>query len=64
MFCFSIYTFDQATPGGPAMTWGMFAIGHLELNDTLEAGRLFKKQTGNVAAPYNVNKIVQYLCKL
>ena len=45
------------------MTWGMFAIGHLELNDTLEAGRLFKRQTGNVAAPYNVNKIV-HLCKL
>ena len=63
MFYFSIKYFCQATPGGPAMTWGMFAIGHLELNDTIEAGRLFKRQTGNVAAPYNVNKIV-HLCKL
>nr|XP_022334710.1 protein-glucosylgalactosylhydroxylysine glucosidase-like [Crassostrea virginica] len=49
-----LHIYENATPGGPAMTWGMFAIGHLELNDTLEAGRLFKKQTGNVAAPYNV----------
>ncbi|XP_062577760.1 protein-glucosylgalactosylhydroxylysine glucosidase-like [Saccostrea cucullata] len=46
--------YENATPAGPAMTWGMFAIGYLELNDTAEAARLFKKQEGNVAAPFNV----------
>ncbi|XP_061173410.1 protein-glucosylgalactosylhydroxylysine glucosidase-like [Saccostrea echinata] len=46
--------YENVTPAGPAMTWGMFAIGYLELNDTTEAARLFRKQEENVAAPFNV----------
>lgn len=38
------------------MTWGMFSIGYLELNNLADAARLFKKQEGNVAAPYNVSE--------
>lgn len=38
------------------MTWGMFSIGYLELNNLADAARLFKKQEGNVAAPYNVRE--------
>ena len=30
-------------PGGPAMTWGMFAVGYLELGDTARAEELFKR---------------------
>lgn len=46
--------YENATPGGPAMTWGMFSIGYIELNNSADAARLFKRQEGNVAAPYNV----------
>lgn len=38
------------------MTWGMFSIGYLELDNLTDAARLFKKQEGNVAAPYNVRE--------
>lgn len=38
------------------MTWRMFSIGYLELNNSADAARLFKKQEGNVAAPYNVGE--------
>ena len=30
-------------PGGPAMTWGMFAVGYLELGDTDRAVELFQR---------------------
>ena len=30
-------------PGGPAMTWGMFAIGYLELGDVERGWSLFQK---------------------
>ncbi|XP_060072816.1 protein-glucosylgalactosylhydroxylysine glucosidase-like [Ylistrum balloti] len=46
--------YAKVTPGGPAMTWGMFAIGWLELNDTDKAENLFKKQFGNVVPPFNI----------
>ncbi|XP_048736070.2 protein-glucosylgalactosylhydroxylysine glucosidase-like isoform X2 [Ostrea edulis] len=49
-----LHIYENATPSGPAMTWGMFAIGYLELNNTSDAARLFEKQEGNVATPFNV----------
>lgn len=36
------------------MTWSMFAIGWLELNDTTKANGLFKKQFDNVNEPFKV----------
>ncbi|OWF37121.1 Acid trehalase-like protein 1 [Mizuhopecten yessoensis] len=44
--------YEKATPGGPAMTWGMFAVGWLELNDTSKAEAAFKKQFQNVIPPF------------
>lgn len=46
--------YEKVTPGGPAMTWGMFAIGWLELNETAKAENLFKKQFNNVVPPFNI----------
>ncbi|OWF37122.1 protein-glucosylgalactosylhydroxylysine glucosidase-like [Mizuhopecten yessoensis] len=46
--------YEKVTPGGPAMTWGMFAIGWLELNEIAKAERLFKKQFINVVPPFNI----------
>ena len=37
-------TYEAVTdPGGPAMTWGMYAIGYLELGQEERAGDLFRK---------------------
>ncbi|XP_033733626.1 protein-glucosylgalactosylhydroxylysine glucosidase-like [Pecten maximus] len=46
--------YEKATPGGPAMTWGMFAVGWLDLNDTTKADDLFKKQFQNVIPPFYI----------
>lgn len=45
----------KVTPGGPAMTWGMFAIGWLELNQIEKANSLFARQFDNVRAPFYVS---------
>lgn len=38
---------------GPAMTWGAFAIGWLEINETSRGDSMFKKQySGNVVGPW------------
>lgn len=44
----------KVTPGGPAMTWGMFAIGWLELNQLDKANALFARQFDNVREPFYV----------
>jgi len=45
----------KVTPGGPAMTWSMFAIGWLELNQIDKANSLFARQFDNVRAPFYVS---------
>ena len=37
------------------MTWGMFAIGWLEVGDTEKAKELFYKQLENKREPFNVS---------
>ncbi|KAK3093895.1 hypothetical protein FSP39_021562 [Pinctada imbricata] len=46
--------YKKVTPGGPAMTWGMFSIGYLELNDTVAAADMFLRQLLNVVPPFNI----------
>jgi len=40
------------------MTWGMFAIGWLELNDMDKAMEAFERQFLNVVPPFNVYLII------
>ncbi|KAF7659857.1 hypothetical protein LDENG_00292130 [Lucifuga dentata] len=41
-------------PKGPAMTWGMFAIGWLELGEAEKAQRLLEKCFNNIQGPFQV----------
>ncbi|XP_059190614.1 protein-glucosylgalactosylhydroxylysine glucosidase [Centropristis striata] len=41
-------------PYGPAMTWGMFAIGWLELGEAEKAQRLLEKNFKNIQGPFQV----------
>ncbi|KAM9754785.1 protein-glucosylgalactosylhydroxylysine glucosidase isoform 1-T5 [Menidia menidia] len=41
-------------PNGPAMTWGMFAIGWLELGESERAQRLLEKCFKNIQGPFQV----------
>lgn len=41
-------------PHGPAMTWGMFAIGWLELGDAEKAHGLLQKCFNNIQGPFQV----------
>ncbi|XP_061630614.1 protein-glucosylgalactosylhydroxylysine glucosidase isoform X2 [Phyllopteryx taeniolatus] len=41
-------------PHGPAMTWGMFAIGWLELGEAEKAQRLLEKCFRNIQGPFQV----------
>ncbi|XP_058502585.1 protein-glucosylgalactosylhydroxylysine glucosidase [Solea solea] len=41
-------------PQGPAMTWGMFAIGWLELGEAERAQLLLKKCFSNIQGPFQV----------
>uniref|UniRef100_A0A3B5N0B3 Protein-glucosylgalactosylhydroxylysine glucosidase n=1 Tax=Xiphophorus couchianus TaxID=32473 RepID=A0A3B5N0B3_9TELE len=43
-------------PNGPAMTWGMFAIGWLELGEAEKAQRLLEKCFKNIQGPFQVQK--------
>ncbi|KAF6033647.1 ATHL1 [Bugula neritina] len=42
------------TPNGPAMTWSMFCVGHLELNETSRAEPLFDRQLAQCTQPFKV----------
>nr|XP_057931529.1 protein-glucosylgalactosylhydroxylysine glucosidase isoform X2 [Doryrhamphus excisus] len=47
--------YEPATdPHGPAMTWGMFAIGWLELGEAEKAERLLDKCFKNIQGPFQV----------
>lgn len=48
---------------GPAMTWSMHTIGHLELSETRQADVLFRKSYQNyIRPPFMVTKAI--ICKL
>eukprot|EP01065_Artemidia_motanka_P002399 TRINITY_DN11142_c0_g1_i1.p1 TRINITY_DN11142_c0_g1~~TRINITY_DN11142_c0_g1_i1.p1 ORF type:complete len:463 (+),score=98.55 TRINITY_DN11142_c0_g1_i1:870-2258(+) len=46
--------YSNVTPGGPAMTWGMFAIGSLDLEDDAHALPLFRRGYENARPPFKV----------
>ncbi|WAR19510.1 PGGHG-like protein [Mya arenaria] len=46
--------YENTTGAGPAMTWGMFAIGWLELNQTDRAEGLFFRQLLNKYGAFNI----------
>ncbi|KAJ8332181.1 hypothetical protein SKAU_G00428310 [Synaphobranchus kaupii] len=41
-------------PRGPAMTWGMFAVGWLELGDAVKAQKLLNNCFSNIRGPFQV----------
>ncbi|XP_062577761.1 protein-glucosylgalactosylhydroxylysine glucosidase-like [Saccostrea cucullata] len=46
--------YEAVTPGGPALTWSMFAVGNLEIGNIDKASTQFTGQLLNVAKPFNV----------
>ncbi|XP_035119857.3 protein-glucosylgalactosylhydroxylysine glucosidase [Callithrix jacchus] len=42
------------SPQGPAMTWSMFAVGWMELKDTVRARDLLDRSFANTAEPFKV----------
>ena len=45
---------DVTDPNGPAMTWGMFAVGWIELGNMTKANQLFQKSFANIQQPFKV----------
>jgi len=48
------YYAKRTDPNGPAMTWGMHAIGYLELDDAARASDNFNRSFANVQRPFGV----------
>jgi len=48
------YYAKRTDPNGPAMTWGMHAIGYLELGDAALASKNFNHSFANVQRPFGV----------
>ncbi|XP_060072814.1 protein-glucosylgalactosylhydroxylysine glucosidase-like [Ylistrum balloti] len=46
--------YDKVTSKAPAMTWAMFAIGWLEVNNKPKAEEQFNKQMKNIVPPFNI----------
>ncbi|XP_033736118.1 protein-glucosylgalactosylhydroxylysine glucosidase-like [Pecten maximus] len=46
--------YEKVTPTAPSMTWGMFTISWLELNNTAKAEQQFNKQLQGVVRPFNI----------
>ncbi|XP_071079962.1 protein-glucosylgalactosylhydroxylysine glucosidase-like [Haliotis cracherodii] len=46
--------YEKVTPGGPAMTWGIFAINWLQLGDKVKADSLFQRTILNVQKPFYI----------
>ncbi|XP_060072815.1 protein-glucosylgalactosylhydroxylysine glucosidase-like [Ylistrum balloti] len=46
--------YEKVTPTAPAMTWAMFAIGWLEVNNKPKAEEQFNKQMKNIVPPFNI----------
>ena len=49
-----ILFYESCTDKGPGMTYSMYSIGMLELDDDEEAGKLFKVQFNNIREPFKV----------
>ncbi|XP_072035583.1 protein-glucosylgalactosylhydroxylysine glucosidase-like [Amphiura filiformis] len=45
---------DVTDPNGPAMTWGMFAVGWMDLGNMTKANELFEKSFLNIQQPFKV----------
>ena len=43
-------------PDGPAMTWGMFAVGWTELGEMQMAKEDFEKNFDNIQEPFHVSR--------
>merc|ERR1712176_1572635 len=48
------YYAPRTDVNGPAMTWGMHAVGYLELNDLEKASENFNRSFANAQEPFNV----------
>ncbi|KAH3854241.1 protein-glucosylgalactosylhydroxylysine glucosidase-like [Dreissena polymorpha] len=46
--------YEKTTGAGPAMTWGMFAIGWLDVNQSAKAEKSFFQQLDNKYGPFNI----------
>lgn len=46
--------YAKVTPGGPAMSWGMFTIGWLEIEEYDKANKTFYEQLKNRQDPFNI----------
>ncbi|XP_060582374.1 protein-glucosylgalactosylhydroxylysine glucosidase-like isoform X2 [Ruditapes philippinarum] len=46
--------YAKVTPGGPAMSWGMFTIGWLEIGELDKANTTFYDQLKNRRDPFNI----------
>ncbi|KAL4238053.1 Protein-glucosylgalactosylhydroxylysine glucosidase [Mactra antiquata] len=49
-----LQTYEKVTPGGPAMSWGMFTIGWLEIGEYDKANETFYRQQLNRRDPFNI----------
>jgi hypothetical protein len=48
------YYADRTDGNGPAMTWGMHAVGYLELGDAMKAASNFNRSFANAQPPFYV----------
>ena len=48
---------DVTNVNGPAMTWGMHAIGWMELGNMTKANEMFEKSFENIQQPFKVNQV-------
>ncbi|XP_041353527.1 protein-glucosylgalactosylhydroxylysine glucosidase-like [Gigantopelta aegis] len=46
--------YEKVTPGGPAMTWGIFTINWLELGNKSRADKLFERMLLNAQEPFYI----------
>ncbi|KAK0042299.1 acid trehalase-like protein 1 isoform X1 [Biomphalaria pfeifferi] len=46
--------YEEITSTGPAMTWGMFLLGWLELDNVTKANELYQKTVANAQEPFLV----------
>ncbi len=54
---------DVTDHDGPAMTWGMFAVGWIELGNMTKANELFERSFQNIQQPFQV-MLVQSIIKV
>ena len=58
------YGGNRTDPGGPAMTWGMFAIGYIELGPAkVSACARPRRTVSDLAAADGVAKLYGHVCR-